>query len=351
MPLYLDSSVIEASFSEPVAEALLAIKAAMDGKPATPSLAARLIKDHLLPLIALEHRDMFTPGKAPSWDDIAHAYPTLVFRSEGQKGILTEVASAINAIWTYTKSPPRDVVISDLIEVSHFFHLCDHLKIPVKHLRYQHGTSFDLFRFCKYCWRRPVPGRSICPVHTLGSNHVSGIGPHSETNHHSDLGFLEYKEGKRQRERFDAAVNDILTREVMEFHDSNFTAQILLPAAGIKDWLALRRPHLRAALALEWASATDETVIDILIKALHNPGRMAFSVQQAYDQANAMFSNNPILIWPMLLRAEAWLVARQERHDNWGGQRMKAGRKKTIPAIDVSNFCSYIKNSHILSWW
>ncbi|WP_334107977.1 hypothetical protein [Methylobacillus sp.] len=116
--------MIEASFSEPVAEALLAIKAAMDGKPATPSLAARLIKDHLLPLIALEHRDMFTPGKAPSWDDIAHAYPTLVFRSEGQKGILTEVASAINAIWTYTKSPPRDVVISDLIEVSHFFHLC-----------------------------------------------------------------------------------------------------------------------------------------------------------------------------------------------------------------------------------
>jgi len=350
MPLYLDSSTIEARFREPVAKAMLEIKHAMDGKAVTPSLAARLIKDHLLPLIAPEHRDVFTVGKAPSWDDIAHAYPTLAFRSEGQKGVLTGVASAVNAIWTHTKSPPRDFVISNPIEITYFFHLCEHLNISVKHLRYRNGSSFDLFCFCKCCWRRPVPGRSICPVHTLGSNHVSGTDSDKEL-HHNDLGSLEYKEGKRQQARFDAALNEILTQEVMEFHDSEFSAQILLPATAIKDWLALRRPHLKEALALEWESVTDESLIDTLLNTLHNSERMAFSVKQAYDQANAMFRDNPILIWPMLLRAEAWLVARQERHGNWGGRRKKAGRKKTIPVIDALNFSSYITDSPISNWW
>jgi len=316
MPLYLERSAIHTGFSPPVAEAMLKIAAAMESKAVTPSLAARLIKDHLLPLIPEEHRDVFKLGKPVSWDDIHHVFPTLVFAGEGKHRRLTEVGAAVKFIWEHTKSPPREFVFQNSIEITYFFQMCSHLNLQVEHLRYLDSGAIDLFHFCKYCWRQAVPERAICPVHMVGSKHAG-----------SDQGFLQYKEARRQQPIFETLLNRILTRETMAFHESGFTEQILLPESGIKEWLALRRPHIRDTLALEWEEVSDDAIVGLLLDTLHNAGEMAFSMQHAYRQINATISSHQVMIWPMLLRAEAWLEARNTLRAAWGGPRQGAGRK------------------------
>lgn len=322
MPLYVDVVSIVTSFSPPVAEALLKIKAAMSDKSVTPSLAARLIKDHLLVLVSPEDRKLFPTGRSVTWDTIFFSYPRFVFQDEGKKGLLTEIGVAIDTIWSHTKRPARELGDEDTIEVTYFFNMYLNLQQPIEEMRYANHGEFDLFKFCKYCWRHPVPGRSICPIHTIGAKHIELRA--SQPNNSPYKGSLEYKEGKRQKARFDATLNRILTEEVLEFHDSRFRSQILLPPAGIKAWLALRRPHIRNAIAFEWDRVSDITLIDLLLDTLHNPAGLSFSVQQAYTKANDMIREYNFLIWPMLLRAEAWLIAREELRCKWGGLRKKA---------------------------
>ena len=327
MPLYVDSDTLATSFCRPVANAMLEIKSAMEGRGVTPSFALKLINNHLRPLLSEDHKKIIRKRRNPAWNDIFMIYVGLGFESKNG-GVVADVMAAIDLIYRYTLITPREFVFPDSVDVSHFLDTCRFLKLSVDELRKcKEDDGFDLFKFCKYCWRLPVPGRKICIVHTSGDNHIN----QNSIEYLSSKGmerFAIYKEGRRQRELFDKVLNRLITAESIEFHESSFSAQIIPPSSGLAHWLSVRRPNLWAALDLESAALTDSTAVDVLLNILQSTDSLPFSTQQIYQKANAKIKENVILMGPMLARVEAWLIARSESRERWGGTRNNAGRKK-----------------------
>jgi hypothetical protein len=321
MPLYIDDAEIESRFCAPVAQALKTIKSEMQGRAVTPSLALSLMKKYFQPLIPECHQDVLGNLTLASWEDLEFTYAEMVFRSGQPSGQLTEIAVCINLICLFTTHPPRTFPDHETIEITYFLQICRQLKLGIENsVRFSGNGRFDVLRACKYCWRQPVPGRLICATHTAGDKHVNiKLGDQEDSN--VNLPFTDYKESRRQKKAFDKTLNQILTKEILEFHDSHFTAQILMPDENIWQWLNSRRPLLSHLLLTQNKSVNDEQIIDNLLSLLHKPTGLTETQYQPYLKANAQIKAYPILLWPMLLRAEAWLTARKTLRDNWGGKR------------------------------
>jgi hypothetical protein len=321
MPLYIDDTEIESRFCVPVAQALKAIKSEMQDRAVTPSLALSLMKKHFQPLIPECHQDVLGSLTLVSWQDLEFTYAEMVFRSGQPSGQLTEIAVCINLICIYTTQPPRDFPNPETIEITYFLQICRQLKQGIEDsVRYSDNGRFDVLRACKYCWRQPVPGRLICSTHTAGDKHVSiTLGNPKDSD--ANMPFTDYKESRRQKQAFDKTLNQIFTKELLEFHDSSFTAPILMPDENIWQWLNSRRPLLSHLLLTQDKAVHDKQIVNSLLSLLHTPIGLTETQYQPYLKANMLIKTYPILLWPMLLRAEAWLTARKTLRDNWGGKR------------------------------
>ena len=251
--------------------------------------------------------------------DFRHA--EMVFRSGQPSGLLSEIAVSINLICTSTTHPPRDFPNPETIEITNFLQICRQLKQGIEDsVRYSDNDRFDVLRACKYCWRQPVPRRLICSTHTAGGKHVT-IKLGDQENSNVNLPFTDYKESRRQKKAYDETLNQILTKEVLEFHDSQFTAQILMPDENTWQSLSIRRPLLSDLLLAQNSAREDEMIVDSLLSLLHTPVGLTETQYQPYLITNTLIKTYPILMWPMLLRAEAWLATRKTLRDNWGGKR------------------------------
>lgn len=321
MPLYIDDAEIESRFCMSVAQALKTIKSEMQGRAVTPSLALSLMKKYFQPLIPECHQDVLGNLTQASWEDLEFTYAEMVFRSGQPTGLLSEIAISINLICIFTTQPPRDFPEHETIEITYFLQICRQLKLGIEdNIRFSDNGRFDVLRACKYCWRQPVPGRLICATHTAGDKHVNiKLGDQEDSD--ANLPVTDYKESRRQKQAFDKTLNQILTKELLEFHDSSFTAPILMPDANIWQWLNSRRPLLSHLLLTQNKAVNDEQIVDSLLSLLHNPIGLTGTQHQPYLKANTLIKAYPILIWSMLLRAEAWLTARKTLRSNWGGKR------------------------------
>jgi hypothetical protein len=321
MPLYIDDTEIESRFCVPVALALKAIKSHMQGRAVTPSLALSLMKKYFQPLIPECHQDVLGNLTQASWEDLEFTYAEMVFRSGQPSGQLSEIAVSINLICIFTTHPPRVFPDHETIEITYFLQICRQLKLGIEDsVRYSDNGRFDVLRACKYCWRQPVPGRFICSTHTAGDKHVTiKLGDQEDSN--VTLSFTDYKESRRQKKAFDKTLNQILTKEVLEFHDSQFTAPILMADKYIWQWLSDRRPLLSELLLDQNKTKDDDHIVGNLLSLLHSPIGLTEIQHRPYLKTNTLIKAYPILIWPMLLRAEAWLTTRKKLRDNWGGKR------------------------------
>lgn len=135
-----------------------------------------------------------------------------------------------------------------------------------------------------------------------------------------------YKSGVRQKERFDKEVNRILTKEVTEFHEGLFTPVVLFPEQNIAAWLTERRPLLWQLLGERQQELNDGNAVSMLLGLLHSPDGLPPKAYQIYRQINRHLHAHPLLIWPMLIRAEGWYRCRGKVRRQWGGKRSGAGR-------------------------
>lgn len=323
MPLYIDDEQIESALSTTVACALKAIKTDMQHHSVTPSLALGLIKKHLQPLMPEADKDILGKLIKVTWEDLHWAYPEIIFRGGQPTGLLADIGVSIDLICTHTTNPPREFLSQETVEVSNFLLLCEHLNINiVKDVRYSNNQKFDVFNACKYCWRQPVPGRLICSSHTAGDKHTSGeLSAKNGLSGNSPS--ANYKESKRQKPFFDEFIKSILSREIWEFHESGFSSATLVPVKNIFQWLKDRRPHIASLIPQQNLPIDDDKIIDTLLLLLHSPEGLTNTQLEPYQKTNHLIKKNPVLIWPMLLRAEAWLHARKSLRSNWGGKRIQ----------------------------
>ena len=77
----------------------------------------------------------------------------------------------------------------------------------------------------------------------------------------------------------------------------------------------------RRLLLAQNSAREDEMIVDSLLSLLHTPVGLTETKYQPYLITNTLIKTYPILMWPMLLRAEAWLATRKTLRDNWGGKR------------------------------
>lgn len=341
MPLYVDKETIDQRMCAPVAHALKAIRHEMQNHAVTPSLALSLIKKHFLPILPVEYHAPFIKVKQASWERLSWRYPDLVSNSfkAGDLGkLLEDIGVSIDWICRYTTLPPREPTVFGNLETNIFLQHCGFINVEIAHLRYLDAGKFDVFKACKYCWRQPVSRRSICVVHTASDKH-SPISVNSREKGIRESIFTDYKEGKRQKEAYDKTLNKILTKETIAFHESGFNDPLLLPSEHIWPWLLERRPLVSQLLIDQNLTTGDDEIIDSLLMALHSPTTLTDHLLKPYLLANQHIKRHPQLIWPMLLRAEAWLTIRSKRRGNWGGNR-----KLVIPADTDSQIS--IKNKH-----
>lgn len=262
------------------------------------------------------------------WDTLLLAYVELLGRSEGKNFDLMNVAAAVKILHRYTADPPREDVRPSLMEVTHFFLMCDYVHLPLKKLYGgEDGNGAGLFQFCKYCWRAAIPGRLICYDHASvlvdGSAKVPGaLASEAKTP------ASRRRQANRQKQKFDASISILMTREVLEFHDSEFTADVLLPKSGRHEWLVRRRPRVAQLLSEVGVEVTDDNMVGMLLKLLHDSESLQGAWKATYEVVNTTIIQMPELIWPMLVRAESWFLARDETRKSWGGTRKNSGRSK-----------------------
>jgi hypothetical protein len=308
--------------------ALNAISLESGKSPVSPSNAWRFALKHLKPLLPAEHHVVFDGRYGTGWEALSIAYADLASRSMGRDVFLMNMATAIKILHTYTTRPPRENLVVPLLEVAYFHQMSDCLKPTVRPLiESDIERNAAVFRFCIGCWRTSNPNRLLCSEHASvivdGTLEVSGVVGKEASTHIS-----RRKQAARQKSKFDAAIREMTTNEVLEFHNSNFAADVLFPKSGRCDWLARRRPNVWRLLTDAETTITDENVVPLLLKLLHNPPGRNESVRRVYDGVNQILLLEPELIWPMVLRAEAWHKVRNAVQQGRGGLRKNAGRPK-----------------------
>lgn len=333
MPLYLDKITVTTEGPPPEAhaiwKALLAIKFEVAERPVSPRMAWKLACLHFRPLLPVEYQEVFSARSRVNWDTMLMTYAHLLGRSNGDNIDLMNVATAVKILFHHTTHPPREEESAPLLEVMYFFLMCDYAKLPLKKLYGgEDNRGAGLFRFCKYCWRTAIPGRLICYEHASivvdGSTEVPvALAAEAKTP------ASRRKQANRQKQNFDAAISELMTKEVMEFHESLFTADVLLPPSGRHDWIFRRRPRVAKLLTENCVNVSDHNIIEHLLALLHDSGAMQGVVwRSTYVRVNTTIIQVPELIWPILVRAESWLLVRDQTRNNWGGKRENSGRSK-----------------------
>ncbi|MCG9054155.1 hypothetical protein LH447_13855 [Laribacter hongkongensis] len=320
MPLYVDDEVFLARFTNmAVVYGLRFIKAAASASAVTPALAQQLIRCYLRPLASTEGRAVFDKEKKAGWDSIYFLYGGLGFCAQHDDK-LQQVACAVKLVHAHTKQPPRDLEFVP-IEVNTFLQHCGYLHLPIEDIRFPMGNrNIDPLLFCELCWRQPLPGRKLCGHHAPSDPMLSGNDRRKAAT--------RYKAGMRQKELLEKTINRILTHEVLKFHEGQLQDQMLFPDQDISSWLAERRPTVWRELGCVQRDVTDENVVQMLLGFLHNPEGLPVKAQALYRIVNEHIRSHPVLIWPMLLRAEGWYQSRELMERNRGGKRPGAGRPK-----------------------
>ncbi len=320
MPLYVDDEAILAAFKNiDIVFALLSIKADASVGAITPALAQKLIHRHLRPLASPDGQAVFDTKRKVSWDSIYFLYVDLASCSQHDDD-LWQVACAVKLVHAHTKRPPRDLEFAP-IEVNAFLQHSGYLRLPIEDIRYpKEQRNIDPLRFCELCWRQPLPGRKLCGYHAPSDPMLSG----------DDKGkaAARYKAGVRQKALLEKTINRILTRETIKFHESEFKDRLLFPDQDIASWLAERRPAVWRELGPDQHNLTDENAVKILLGLLHAPDGLPNMAKSWYGIVNEHIQAHPVLIWPMLLRAEGWYQSSELMGKNRGGKRPGAGRPK-----------------------
>lgn len=287
-----------------------------------PGGVLAVLRERLGPLLSeAELQLLQIPGRA-TWQALWSLYPAFVFlggpqgRREHENAVV--IAHVLESI-SGARRARQDH--AELFEAKVFRQMCEQAaslkKAPPLH---PIGPSFQdvwLYRFCKLCFRRRLPGGQLCFEHRPDPESAAAL--------------AKYQSGRRLLPNFHEQVRALTTQEVLRFHDSDLDLGILHPRENAFRWLEEHRPMVCAQLGASASGQRNDeriwrAVVNVL-QPLPRDGAMARAEQQA---VNEVLAAQPQLLWPVLVRAEAWFRADQARRSRWGGVRENAGRRSAM---------------------
>lgn len=315
MPLFLDDHLIE-SFSWYGLEVLYSIQKELADKLVTPTIAFSAIKKWVLPHCDQLAKDLIEQLSQPGWLDLYEMYLKIDYSTTSDE--TREMAEIIELIVTFSKLPPRKVSPRQSLDTTYYLITCEDRGKNINQIRYTEN-GLDVFKFCKYCWRHPVPGRYICAHHSAHSS--------------------DYLASYRIKQLFDWYTFEKSSLETFEFLDGTNHYPYFLPANGIYNWLLKRRPHLADRLQSGALPLNDKNIVSSLLEMLQPTHEYHWSTLEACKEVNERMLRHPDLIWPMLIRAEAWFELREQINNNWGGGKARGKQTQThhlLPPVHLA---------------
>lgn len=166
--------------------------------------------------------------------------------------------------------------------------------------------------YCRVCWRHSVAGRKYC-------------GEHDPTHEPS-----AYRKGLRLRDSFLAVLLDLREEERGSTVHQEFESS-LADEGALEAWCKTWRPSVYDELQLiddfSWQSADLLLILD-----LPSEEWGSHSLRNARLGLHLEINEQPIELFGMLRRCEAWLRARARARRSQGGKRNGAGRpRKPLP--------------------
>lgn len=170
--------------------------------------------------------------------------------------------------------------------------------------------------FCEFCWRVTLTSQKYCRVHSPFGSSPGGLLSTPSDDHWS---------ARRLKAAFGSQIahlraTDRRTKAVSQWLES-------LQAGTEVEWLADHRPMVYAATAvllLGNHAGQVRRLVSVLDQA---PGEQPSLRSSFHDQLCRPANERDV--FEMTRRAEAWLIALEERRMAWGGARKGAGRKRT----------------------
>jgi hypothetical protein len=304
MPLYLDDFE-PPDVPDDYLRALLRIAKSASDQPVNPATAANLLRTFVMPLLAPEHQSFFMlSGAQPSWDRLYLLYANLAGASGGRDPDLLAAATLVDRVIRHTTSPPRGMSFPPHLELASFERVVSYLGLPAERPTVQLGGHvLRLYDFCRYCWL-PAGAKGVCRQHSTRRVEVTT----------PLCGAATLKQVQRLAPQFAGELTRLVSSQEWEFHESNFSAPILLPPSGLRAWLEHRRPALAALL--DCPTSKPARTLESLLSFLYGDdgGRVMDEVAASV-----------YLLTPITCRAEAWCRAWNNRNP-WGGARAGAGR-------------------------
>ncbi|MDF0379030.1 hypothetical protein [Methylophilus sp. YYY-1] len=311
----MDDHLIE-SFSRYGLEVLYSIQKELADKLVTPTIAFSAIKKWVLPHCDQLAKDLIEQLSQPGWLDLYEMYLKIDYSTTSDE--TREMAEIIELIVTFSKLPPRKVSPRQSLDTTYYLITCEDRGKNINQIRYTEN-GLDVFKFCKYCWRHPVPGRYICAHHSAHSS--------------------DYLASYRIKQLFDCYTFEKSSLETFEFLEADYHFSYFLPTKHIYNWLLNRRPNVADQLRSTALPLNDKNIVNSLLKMLQPTHEYHWSALEASRAINNWILRYPELIWPMLLRAETWFELRNQIHHNWGGNKTRGKQTQTnyvLPPVNLA---------------
>lgn len=188
-------------------------------------------------------------------------------------------------------------------------------------------------RFCSMCWRFVLSGDKHCRAHRVPIGGTS-----EEQSHQLRPRSDNYWFGRKLAPQFAEHVRRLSSQARKEKLRSWWKEAI--EAAQIVPWLERHRPLAWQLVVKRVGRLEGAAVLPALIQTLDEHDLEVDVLREQRSAFHRDLLDDRKAVFDLLLRAEAWLGAAEERRASWGGSRVGAGRpekrlKRPTVAIKV----------------
>lgn len=178
--------------------------------------------------------------------------------------------------------------------------------------------------FCGLCWRIVVTSGKYCAVHAPTSRGEPRRKLKAGPSVHSAIRHESYWASRKLKPAFEAHYRWITSRSRAKGLRSSWRAAV--NGQMIAEWLEEHRPKVHALVKTSIRKYRHQDIIAVIVRALDRVSGESGQERNRRDQIEKIFCQDLGAVFELILRAEAWLDASDERRCNWGGSRQGAGR-------------------------
>lgn len=186
---------------------------------------------------------------------------------------------------------------------------------------YGHKASPPSRRFCAMCWRYVLGAGKHCREHRVPAGGSAGQSSQARDG---------YWFCRKLSPQFNDHIRVLSSHARRETLRSRWREAIEI--ARVTPWLKRYRPYVWWFVVERVGIPDEASVLPTIVRALDDHGLEFGEMLKQREDLHRDLMGDRTALFNLLLRAEAWLGAADERRAGWGGGRVGAGRPAKVAA-------------------